>query len=462
MQKLLAASLLLLGLSASAWAIDATNPSPIEQNPQNSAISTDALNELQTQIVSSFTQNDCARVSSMADRTLIPRFRPLVIAVIATCTSSHKKAENLFDQAEKKTPSDELILVLHARYLFPYNPEKSEKIWGKIYVIARNPALKKMAQDYLQGNEEEGATFSPISQKWTLFGSWETSGGYENNPTGQAVSIGQRPGSTAFNNVVYGSGTRTLDSEKTIGADVTITTNTYFSTHYADFWENDLDVPFTMRVGSNEDLIFRPLGRYSEYGGSTYEIMEGFALTGVAYRETYKQWVETAIFQNHYFVDVVEPESGTNIHFEYNWEFYPKDIYFRLMAYIQHVSAGEDTSITPGADIPYSHNDIGTTLYLDYRYRALTFSFYPSYSFRIDDNDSIYQDIFGNMVDKRRQDNSVDLKVRVSGAMSRSLEAFAYYNWTRTYSNMGFSDYLDRNYIDQSFGIGLKTFIANY
>ena len=132
------------------------------------------------------------------------------------------------------------------------------------------------------------------------------------------------------------------------------------------------------------------------------------------------------------------------------------------MAYIQHVSAQEDTSITPGADIPYSHNDIGTTLYFDYRYKGYTLSFYPSYSIRVDDNPSVYQDIYGNMVTKQREDQSVDLRARVSRTLGRSIEAFVYFDWTRTYSNMGFSDYLDRNYIDESFGIGLKASLANY
>ena len=459
---------MLMGATA-AWAIDVSNPSvslsppgrPEQEEIGQGPVSTASLNELQTKIVEAFTHNDCGRVTTITSRSLIPRFRPLVIAVVAACSEDHSYSEDLFNKAESKANSDELILVLHARYLFAYNPKAADKIWGKIYVIARNPALKKIARDYLQGTEEEGETFS-VTKTWTLFGSWETSGGYENNPTGQAASVGTRPASGAFNNVVFGSGSHTLDNGNTIGGNLSITTNTYFSTHFADFWENDYDIPYTMRVGTNEDLIFRPLGRYSQYGDLTYEVMAGFALTGVAYRENYKEWVQTAIYQNHYYIDVVQPKSGTNLHFEYNWEFYPRDLYFRLMAYIQHVSAQEDTSITPNADIPYSHNDIGTTLFFDYRYKGFTLSFYPSYSFRIDDNDSTYEDIFGNIIVKRRQDSSVDLKARVSTSITRNIEAFAYFDWTRTYSNMGFADYLDRNYIDQSFGIGIKTSVANY
>ena len=117
------------------------------------------MNNLQATIVDAFTHGDCGRVTSISNHDLIPRFRPLVVAVIATCSTDHHYAESLFADSEKKAASDELILVLHARYLFAYDPEASDKLWGKIYVIARNPALKKIAQDYLQGTEEEAKAF---------------------------------------------------------------------------------------------------------------------------------------------------------------------------------------------------------------------------------------------------------------------------------------------------------------
>ena len=464
-------SLGLFGTCVPTWAIDASNPGAFNHNlgaskapsPESGSapVSTDALINLETKIVEAFTAGDCARISATANPGLYPRFRPLVLAVVATCLPDHKTSESLFKEAEAKSPYDELILVLHARSLFKIDPEASNKIWGRLFVIAHSPALKKIAQDYLQGTETEGET-AALNKSWTFVGSWETSGSHEDNPTGQSASIGSRPSSYGFNSLLYGGVNRTLESGNSIGANFTVTNNVYFSTHYADFWENDIDLPYSVRVGTNEDLIFRPLARYSQYADKTFEAMGGFALTGVAYRETYKQWVQTAIYQNHYYLDVVQPESGTNFHFEYNWEFYPQVWFFRLMAYIQHVSAEEETTITPGADVPYTHNDVGASLFFDYRYKSMTFSFYPSFSVRADDNVSIYQDNSGNIVNKQRADQSVDLRLRAAIAINRSLEAFTYYDWTRTYSNIGFNDYLDRNYTDQTFGVGLRTFVTNY
>jgi hypothetical protein len=448
--------IVLTATSKQSLALDDQNINPGE-GPQ----STLTMNELESSIVEAFTRNECSRVKSSADPKLLKKFRPLVLGVIAYCTPDRKKAEKLFTEAEKKAPYDALILVLHARYLFKIDAAAAQPLWGKILVIARNPSLKKVAEDYLEGVEtpEEGL---PITKDWTFVGSLETAGSYENNPTGQALSVGTRPGSYALNNSLLFGANRSLKSTDSLGANVSITTNNYFSAHYADFWENDFDLPYSTRVGNNEDLIFRPLGRYSQYSDLTYEVMGGFAVTGVAYREKYKQSVQTSIFINHYFIDVATPESGTHFRFEYNWEFYPDQYGFRLLAFIEHVAARVDTTITPGAQVPYSHNDIGTNLFFDYRFHGVIFSFYPSITVREDDNDSIYEDLNGNTIDKRRTDTSLDFKAKLSVPLNRNFEAIAYYDWNRTYSNIGIGDYIDRNFQDQIVGIGIRTFVTNY
>jgi hypothetical protein len=447
-----------------AWAAtdNTLQPVPPSGEAPESAIS---MNDLESKIVEAFTANDCARINAIASQNYYPKFRPLVLAVVAYCKPNRTEAEKLFNDAQNRSPSDDLILVLHARYIFGIDPELAKPLWGKIYVVARNPGIKRMAQDYLEGTQTPDEGFS-LNKKWTFLGSLEGSAGHESNPTGSALSQGVHPDSDAVNSVFFGDLTRAFTSGNSLGLNLAATTNTYFSAHSADFWENDVDIPFTLQVGTNEDMLIHPIGRYSEYGGATYESMAGFALTGVTYETSYKQSVQTSIFVNHYFIDVVGPEGGTHFRFEYNWEFYPENYYIHFLAFIEHTSAGDDTLTFPASDIPYSNNQLGTSVNLDYRFHGFTLSFNPSFTFRIDDNPSIYQvtDFFGNtsITSKLRQDKMIDLKARVSFPISRNLEVIAFYDYNRVYSNIGVEDYFDRNYQDQTVGIGFRTFVTNY
>lgn len=422
------------------------------------------LSPIESQIARAYIANDCEWIRKNAlhaKATVKSALKPIITAVVATCSPDSTFSEALFHQAEEQSPHDELILALHARHLEDLDPIAAQALWNKISVVATNPAIKRLARRNMDGGKAS-EKITPFESEWTAFGSFELSGSHEDNPSGQATSLGTRPPSYALNDALLGGLHRTWDSGNSLGVVASISNSFYFSAHDADFWENNLEIPYSIHVGKNEDLQLKPIVRYSQYSALSYESMGGLSFGGIAYRENYKQSVETILYQNYYYLDVMAPEGGTHFRFEYNWEYYFPKTYFRLMTYIEHVSAQEDTTLVLHGDIPYSNNNFGLGLYFDYPYRGLLFSLYPSVSFREDDNDSLYPNSSGVLITKRREDQTLDLKLKVAYPITPKLETIAYYEWNRTYSNMGASDYLDRNFANQIVGVGLRALLTSY
>ncbi|MFX5743253.1 hypothetical protein ABTE37_20140, partial [Acinetobacter baumannii] len=76
---------------------------------------------------------------------------PLVRAVIAGCLKDATEAKKLFEGAEKERPTNQIILILHARYRRRADPEAAMDLWRKVRLYARSESIKRMAEDYISG-----------------------------------------------------------------------------------------------------------------------------------------------------------------------------------------------------------------------------------------------------------------------------------------------------------------------
>lgn len=449
----------LISFSGSAFAADPNrsravipaepfSPNPIPVSP-----------ELESKIVELFSTDQCATARTLVSPNQFGSLRPLVLAVIAYCQPAGFDPEELFERAEKREPSNDTIVVLHARYRFKKDPDSALELWKKVLLLVRTPNTRQMAQEYLAGNGEAEEQIS-VGQKLTYYLSAQFGGSFETNPAGNPASS-ERQASGALNtNLSLGI----LDSTfyGYFALNYALANSRYFSAHDVDLFEHDLESPISLRVGTNEDLILRPFVSYLTLGDSPYQLLGGLSVQGIAYRSQYKQYVQGSIFQDHFYPGNFQSQQGTHFRFDYNWEFYPENFFIKFVAYFEHVNSDQDSDLLNSLSIPYSHNDLGFQGYFDYNLKFAILGLYPKILIREDDDASTFLSASsGAFVSKRRQDFQISVQPHVIIPLISYLQLYIYYEINRTYSNIGIDDYQDRNILNQTVGIALRTFVAN-
>jgi hypothetical protein len=190
----------------------------------------------------------------------------------------------------------------------------------------------------------------------------------------------------------------------------------------------------------------------------------GLGVAGSVYREAYSQSVQGLVFADRIFQGEISSQQGSHYRFEYQWEFYPRHWFLTMRLGIEHVSA-TSASLLFGqtGTFEMSHTDVGSTFKLERDFGKFTLGFLPRLQYRLDSGDSTYQSrSTGAQVSKQRHDFDVTLQGNVSVPLLPSLQLFAWYEWDRIASNIGPDDYVDRNFHNQTVGLGLKTWLSTY
>ncbi|MBI3555739.1 MAG: hypothetical protein HY074_05715 [Deltaproteobacteria bacterium] len=166
------------------------------------------------------------------------------------------------------------------------------------------------------------------------------------------------------------------------------------------------------------------------------------------------------IFFDKLAPSALRAQQGEHFRFEYSWEFFPPAWTFKSLISIEHVDA-ENDAISVG--IPNSHTDMGLALGMQYDFKLFTLAFNPKIVYRKDSSVSNYTSpIDGSQVAKGRADTLVTLQPMITVPIVPYLQLMAWYQWERIYSNIGPTDYTDRNYLNQSVAVATKVFLSNY
>lgn len=438
---------------------------PVENDTRLFVRTIDAAFE--EKIVDLFAENQCEKVREVVEPQMLGQFRPSVLAIAAYCEVRGGDPETLLAEAERKDPSNDTIALVHARYVWKKDHESSFPLWRRLLLLARNPALKNLAQQYLNEtikNEEA----LPLNQPLTISSNFISNYAFEANPEQDATSLGTPPGS-----MVLGIGGNFNLQRATefgsIGCDYSIFQKFYRTIHNQDLLANDLEVPVAFRVGDNEDLILRPFASFTTQGYQPYQSALGGAVQGVAYRSNYKQSVQGSIFVDHFSPMELQPQQGTHFRFEYNWEFYLPNWFIKYLATVEHVHASADTfgdansAVNSNATLNYSHTDFSLQMVLERNFNWLIASLSPKVLVREDSDSSTYALTDSQrQASKRRQDLQVVMTPSLTFPLTGALQIYTWYEFNHTFSNFGPRDFNDYNIDNQTIGLGLRGFLSNF
>ena len=430
-------------------------PSPGVSN----ALSRVDVEEIENKVADAFAEGDCNKVRALADPQVILQARAPVLAVFAHCEVLHNDPEALFQRAEAMDPSSDTKALLHARYRWKRDPISSIPLWNRVLILARNPTIQSMARDFIMGVGSQEEQALDLDRGEAYYAQAQLGTGYETNPaqanthvTGSSASIIQ---SDLSYQKTYGFGYLGVNAS---------TFNSFFSSaREFNFSLHQIAVPFGLFASNDADVIVQPFTNYSTEGGSPFQILYGIAVTGIAYRATYRQSVKGSIFIDHYYDATFNPQQGTHFRFEYNWEFFVPSWFYRFGWSVEHVKANQDytddeNNLTgKNALISYSHTDFGLGGLIERSFRNLSLAVAPEIIVREDSDQSTFALAgTGESISRRREDLLATVRATLTYTRSTQLQMLLWYEWSQSLSNFGPRDFEDFNYQNQTLMFALQ------
>jgi hypothetical protein len=415
----------------------------------------------QARIVELFSSDNCAGVRDLVRSEDAFTLRPNVMAIAAYCEVPGVNSNELFARAETIDPTGDLILTLHAKYVWKRDKAAAEPIWQKVLIYARNPYLIAMAQEYLAGMIAED---KPMSLKsTTYFGSILIGASADSNARPPELSY--LPDSNSPGIILSAR----LNGQKWFPSG-SISGNYYLNAavHPSDTRYNvttqEIDIPVALHAGKNEDLVFRPIGGLSTLNGAPYKSKIGIGVLGIIYRADYKQTLQGLIYSDHISLQQIEGEDADHFHFDYSWEFYPKSLVVVTQFSIEH-SKAENTTFYAG--IPGNFNNAHTDTSIDFsiqkEFGSISLGLSSRIGVRLDSAATRYTSPqTGEIVRVTRADTEVMLMPNLTLPIFPFVQLYAWYQWDKISSNIGEDSYVNRNYTEQVLGLALKTSLSSY
>lgn len=417
---------------------------------------------LQAEIVELYSKNNCAEILRRTRSDMIPSFRPNVMAIVASCDPPWEDPENIFKEAERREPTGDLIVVLHARYRTIKDPKSADELWKRVLLIARNPAFMAMAKDYFAGNYEQAK--KPINlSSTTIFGNVMVGAGQESNPRPDDLVYIPSHGSGAL----YAHGDLTWRrwyrwGSLALTSDLRV--NQYFSQSVFNSQYLDFALPIALHVYEDKDVVIQPIGGHSLINGDDYRSYYGLQLEGVVYKSTYRQAVRGLVFQDIIDIPELSDSDGAHYRFEYSWDFFESLRTYSLLFWVEHVSAGhaEEFNNVEGY-FPFSHTSAGTGFKFEQNLGKFNFGVEPALSYRFDSENSVYQNRkTHNQVSVRRTDFIVDVRPYFTIPLARDVQLLTWYSYHRVFSDIGRNDYVDYNQHNHTGALALKVALSTY
>ena len=433
----------------------------VHAGPRPGAVVSD---QVQARIVELYSDGKCAEVRSIAKSIKLTALRPNVMAIAAYCDAPGADPEALFARAEKMMPTGDLILVLHAKHRWKKDSKSAEPLWARVLMIARNEYFRKMAKDYLSEVIDPGTEDEPLNLSSST-GFAQVFVGGQHSTLAQLPDFVFKPKVASYAGVARGDITyRHWYPFGSLAVHFLSSYEHYFSATQYTLWENNLELPLAMHLSSNKDLIVRPFTGYSHMGTNPLQFLYGVGVAGAVYQESYTQSVQGSIYSDRILVSDIAGQQGAHYRFEYLWEFYPKSWFISSNVALEHVSGTPVTQLFGSiGTFPMSHTDCSLDFKIEHDFSKFTLGFAPRFIFRTDSQTTqVVTATNGLPGSKQRQDYDISLKGDVTVPILPDFQLYAWYEWRRIFSNFGSADFVDRNFNDQTVGVGVKTSLSTY
>lgn len=419
---------------------------------------------LQREIVEQYSSGHCDEVRTTVEKLDLERLRPNVLAIVAYCSPSGHDPEDLFSSAEKKEPTGDLILTLHAFWRVKTKGlDSARPVWEKLFVLARNDYFRTMAHSFLAGagNPEMVNTpldLSPNTEFARIFlGAFRRS---DPRPSDflyltSHESYGTRTNADLSWRRWYGFGS--------VSANYSIAYDRILTDRRFDLVNNTLEAPVEFRVSRAKDLAIRPYVTYATFGGEAYNSRYGLGVKGTVYRENFVQWIQTSIYTETEFIPEIVDQGGTHYRFDYAWDVYPSAWYLSSRFFMDHNAANRTLMyLGRSGDFEMSYTRFGLNFIVRRDIGRFTVGFEPTVEYRQNTTESTYIDRSLILTHKKRQDFTLRGLIDVSMPLTQQLQLYAWYERLNVQSTLGKSDYVNRNVNTETIGLGIRTSIATY
>jgi hypothetical protein len=414
--------------------------------------------ELERRLAEYLKADDCNSVVASVNARDYEILKPEILAVLAYCEPPGKDPEKMFLFAETKAAGSDVVLLLHARYRWKKQRADAEDLFLKLRDQTKDPQLKKLAQEYLFGEEPN------VPRDSRLFGyivSGNIGGIQEGNPQGLSLSDSGFGKASSTAGVAQLAVTLRKPIETYLfGLNFVANDITYWRTHDVDLSTNDLDFTAVHKISESSTIGLRPFGSFYLLQGARYYSLYGMALTGSHLTDWIDQWLQLSYYNDKFCPDEAKDQGGS--HLRADWQSALKIMPIlqpTLFAYVDRGVAGVDVS--GGRFIPYSNVTYafgGSFNRLVHRYSV---GLSGRVVYREDSQSTRITDPNGLSVSKRRQDLQFVVQPNLTVPLVKGVELFLYFESNSVSSTLKESDGLDRNISDNTLGALVRMSVAN-
>jgi hypothetical protein len=419
--------------------------------------------ELQTEIIRFYSEGHCEQVKALESQVVPKDLRPNVLAIFAYCEPDGQDPEKLFAMAEEESPTGDLILVLHGKYRWKKNKQSSVEIWEKVLMLARIEHFRILAHAYLANAVSDEYNLKPLDlSPNTGFVRLSLGGEYKEQANTEDFSFdhtGPVYGGIFQGDLIY--------RHWTVVGNMSYHYQTKLEMYDAhtqyNSWTNSFEAPLAIHVDTGKDIIFRPVIGYDSIGGESFDFNYGLGVKGAVYNSGYVQSVEALVYSKLIYNDRISAETGSHYRFNYEWDFYPLYWFISSQWAVEHVSTSDATNyLGTNGNFSLSHNDISLDLKFHRDFSHFTVGFDPKILTRIDTAASTYVDTTKALISKDRKDWEFHLNGNLTIPVLPAFQLYVWYEWTKIISTYGPTDYVNRNYTNQTVGVALKTWLSTY
>jgi len=418
------------------------------------------LSAYNTKIIQVFNQRQCPGTRGLLSAELYSQLGPLTLAIAAYCDPDRNQAELRFQRAEIEDPSNDSIALLHAHYASQHSTADSVELWKQVLRLTHNQRIATIAKAFLQGT---GDAFPQVQVDLPIltYANLVLGPRYETNPLLQSLSYPHLSGSLGLG-AALNAGIQHPWDFGSLSAQYSLVYDAYTVVPGANLVTQQLEVPFAIRAGDQEDLKVRLFGSDTALGPSQYSLLGGLGVEGVAYHSNTRQTVQGSVFADHYFDPNLRGQAGSHFRFDYRWEFFQQASYANIALWVEHVAAGRKVNSVDLSRLNFSHTDLGTEIYLERQFRRIMVGLYVKTYLREDRNDSSYYSSTQTLITKRRQDLNLSLGPNLIFSLGATAQLIAAYRFNRNYSNFAGRDYFDATYADHTVQIAFRKFWGNF
>ncbi len=420
--------------------------------------------EVHRKIVDLYSSEKCEEVSKFAKTINVENLRANVIAIVAYCETNDSEAKKLFQLAEEKEPTRDLVLLLHGLYISKkYGEDEAKPFWEKILMYARVQYFRDIAKAHLAHavdltKSQKPLQLSPDTGFATIF----LGGLYKSDARLQDTVYQDEKSSLGTKSRVR-AGYRKWFPRGSLALNYSFDYDRMNSGHQYDFLDQNFEATYALHVTKNKDLSFKPLTSYTLYGSKPFSIKYGLGVKGSVYNDTFVQSVQTTTYSEKVFTPELSEQSGAHYRFDYLWEFYPKLWFISGSFFMDHVSSGRATRyVNKDGDFEMSYTLFGVNFIFEKNFGKFILGYDPSVSYRHDTKESVYLNSSGFRTAKLREEWCLSNTFVASIPVSQTFQIYTWYTITNTISNMDSSDYLNRNYDPQIIGLGVRASLATY